>query len=304
MSLGDTIFAQATPIGRSGVAVIRLSGSAAKQALAHFNFHQSPQARYAHYHSFRVGDDLIDQGLILFFPHPHSFTGEDVIEFQLHGGVAILRRMLAELATLPGFRLAEPGEFAQRAFLHGKFDLTAAEGLADLIDAETELQRQQATHHLQGKAATFYDELREKILTPLAYLEAYIDFPEEEIPEQAMQQLHQQIGALQASILDQLDDEKSGERIREGFTIILLGEPNAGKSTLLNAIAKRDIAIVSDIAGTTRDTIEAHIELAGVPVTLIDTAGLREVADRIESEGIKRALKKSHRRQKILVISS
>jgi tRNA modification GTPase len=289
----DTVFAQATPPGKSGVAVIRLSGPAVKAALKAVGFVGEPQARYAHYHAFRHGEELIDQGLILYFPTPHSFTGEDVAEFQLHGGVAILRRMLSLLSTLPGLRLAEPGEFARRAFLNGKMDLTAAEGLVDLIDAETEAQRHQAMQLVRGESAQFYQRLREQIIRPLAFLEAYIDFPDEEIPPSAQSEIDATVDALRTEMDALLAESRFAERLREGFTVVLLGAPNAGKSSLLNALARRDVAIVSDMAGTTRDSLEVHLDIDGLPVVMIDTAGLREATDAIESEGIRRSLERA-----------
>lgn len=293
MFASDTIFAQATPPGRSGVAVIRISGAEARKALSHFSIEKHPTPRQALFRSFRLGNDVIDRGLVLFFPGPNSFTGEDVIEFQLHGGVAILRRILSELGTLSGFRLAEPGEFARRAFLNEKLDLTAAEGLADLIDAETEMQRQQAMKMMEGRAAHFVEELRENIIRCQALLEAYIDFPDEDIPESTQRELDETVQLMVDRISRQLDDNHYGERLRDGFTVILVGPPNAGKSSLLNALAKRDVAIVSEVAGTTRDMLEVHLDIRGYPVTLIDTAGLRESSDKIESEGVRRALERA-----------
>lgn len=287
----DTIYARATAPGRSGVAVIRISGPQACHALEHFGFKKSLKPRYAHLHRFTCNGEMIDEGLILYFPAPHSFTGEDVLEFQHHGGSAIIKRMLEELSSLPDFRHAEAGEFAQRAFLNGKMDLTAAEGLADLIDAETELQRRQAAILMQGHAADFYHDLRDRMLEPLALLEAYIDFPEEDIPESVQKEVNDKIIALQKDIETQLNRAFVGEKIREGFTVVLLGAPNAGKSSLMNALAKRDIAIVSHQPGTTRDALEVSLDLNGLPVTLVDTAGLREQAGDIEQEGIKRARK-------------
>lgn len=285
----DTIFATATAPGRSGVAVIRISGPAALAAPPHFGFSAAPAPRHAHFHRFACGGEPIDHGLILYFPAPHSFSGEDIVEFHLHGGMAILRRVLEDLAALPAFRLAEPGEFARRAFLNGKMDLTAAEGLADLIDAETEAQRRQAVRLMSGQAAQFYEGLRQRILEPLALLEAYIDFPEEDIPESVRREVNGRIGNLCRDIGRHLQQDRGGEKIRTGFSVVLLGAPNAGKSTLLNTLAQRDIAIVSHQAGTTRDLIEVHLDLHGLPVILVDTAGLRQSDEPVEMEGIRRA---------------
>lgn len=291
----ETIFALATAFGRSGVAVIRISGMAATDSLSHFGRSSPPEPRRAIYHSFTLPntDEILDRGLLLFFPAPHSFTGEDCLEFQIHGSIAVIKKMVAELSTLPGFRLAEPGEFARRAFLNGKLDLTGAEGLVDLIDAETEMQRRQASTSALGHAAKFYDQLRFEIVHSLALLEASIDFSEEDIPDSLFAQVAQEVTALQKTIEDILAASAGAEKIREGLTVIILGAPNAGKSTLLNALARRDVAIVSDSAGTTRDMIEVHLDLHGLPVTFIDTAGLRETNDAVESEGIRRALAKA-----------
>jgi tRNA modification GTPase len=300
----DTIFALATPFGRSGVAVIRISGSAANDSLSHFGITPLPAPRKAHYCSFILpaSDEVLDRGLVLSFPAPHSFTGEDCIEFQIHGSIAVIKKVLAELSGLPHFRMAEPGEFARRAFLNNKFDLTAAEGLVDLIEAETEMQRQQASHSALGHAAKFYNQLRSEIIHSLAFLEAYIDFPDEDIPPSVYAQVEDEVAKVTLTIQTILANSENAEKIREGFTVVILGAPNAGKSTLLNALAKRDAAIVSDRAGTTRDLIEVHLDLHGLPVTLIDTAGIRETSDDIESEGIKRALAKAEHADVKLVL--
>jgi tRNA modification GTPase len=298
----DTIFALATPPGRSGVAVIRISGSNATDSLSHFGCMTLPEPRKAMYHRFRCGADIIDRGLLLYFPAPKSFTGEDCIEFQLHGSVAVIRKVLAELGTLPSFRLAQPGEFARRAFDNNKLDLTAAEGLADLIDAETELQRRQANRFIEGAAARFYDQLRAAILEPLALLEATIDFAEEDIPPSLPLEVAALVSGVESQIHHQLDAARHTEKLREGYNVVLLGAPNAGKSTLINALSRRDVAIVSDIAGTTRDTIEAHLDLSGLPVILIDTAGIRETNDGIESQGIARALARAENADLKLVL--
>jgi tRNA modification GTPase len=305
----ETIFALATPQGRSGVAVIRISGKHAAQAVAHFGYRGNPEPRRAIYHSFTLPSSensheriTLDHGLLIYFPAPHSFTGEDCVEFQLHGSLAVIRKTLAELATLPSFRMAEAGEFARRAFINGKLDLTAAEGLVDLIEAETEWQRVQASRLAQGEAAIFYNRLRNDMMQGLALLEACIDFPDEEIPESLRQEVSEQIRILQTTITQQLAMARGAERIRDGFTVVILGAPNAGKSTLLNALAQREVAIVSERAGTTRDILEVHLDLRGMPVVLLDTAGLRETSDSIEAEGIARALRRAENASLKLVL--
>jgi tRNA modification GTPase len=288
-SLQDTIVALATAPGKAGVAVLRLSGPQAKAALTSVSGLQEPTPRTAHYLPFRGADGIIDRGLALYFPAPHSFTGEEVVELHLHGSRAVVQEMLAILTALPEVRLAEPGEFSRRAFLHGKMDLTEAEGLADLIDAETRTQRQLALRQMSGELRLLYDGWRAQLLQAMALLEAYLDFPDEDIPPQVVVEMEQSVRALQASITAHLADNRRGERIRDGVHVAIIGPPNAGKSTLLNFLAQRDVAIVSETAGTTRDIVEVHLELAGLPVTFADTAGIRQSTDAIEQEGVRRA---------------
>jgi tRNA modification GTPase len=290
-----TILALASAPVKSGVAVIRISGPQAFAALPALGIPAlAPRmARLATLTHPATGI-AIDSALALAFPGPASFTGEDVLELHCHGSRAVTRALIEALCGLPGFRLAEPGEFSRRAFENGKMDLTQAEGLADLIHAETEAQRAQALRWLQGDAGRIYDQLRDRVIHSLALLEAYIDFPDEEIPESVWAQTCDEVAALQAQLASMLADHHRGERVREGIDIVILGPPNAGKSTLLNAIARREVAIVSDEAGTTRDMLEVHLDLGGYPVTLIDTAGIREAQGekigRVEEEGIRRAL--------------
>jgi len=254
-----------------------------------FGMAETPTARLATLSTLRHDNRVLDEALVLSFTAPHSFTGEDVVELHLHGGKAVVRSVLDALATMNGLRLAEPGEFTRRAFLNNKIDLAQAEGLADLIDAETTAQHAQALRQLGGATSQRVQDLRERILAPLALLEAYIDFPDEEIPESVLEETNQRVAELSAELADLLDDGGIGQKIRDGMEIVILGPPNAGKSSLLNALAKRDAAIVSDMAGTTRDMVEVHLELGGYEVTLVDTAGLREAENSIEAEGIKRA---------------
>ncbi len=292
-----TIFAPATATGRGGIAVFRVSGSSARQALIHLcppNAQFQPrQAVLTTIHHPESGL-LIDQAVVLFFPGPHSFTGEDVVEFHTHGGRAVAAAMSSALSSLDGFRLAEAGEFTRRAFQNGKLDLTEAEAIADLVNAETEAQRKQALRQLQGELGDFYRGLAERLTKYLAYLEATIDFSEEDLPEALIGQSRSAVHGLLKDIDRHLADGHRGERLREGFQIAILGAPNAGKSSLLNALARRDVAIVSAEAGTTRDVIEVHLDLGGYPVTLADTAGLRETDNIIEREGIRRAKNQAH----------
>ncbi len=292
MSFSDTIFALASGHGKAGVAVIRLSGPAARQTLCNLTGIQDPVARQALYGSIvdPKTQESIDQGLFLFFKSPASFTGEDVVEFQIHGGPSVISKLLSCLGHQEGLRFAEPGEFTRRGFENGKMDLTEAEGLADLINAETEAQRKQAQRQMSGELGEIYNSWREKLLRILAHKEADIDFPEEELPEEIEAELYQKVAGLCAEIEHHLSDNRKGERLRDGIRLAILGAPNVGKSSLLNKLAQREAAIVSDIAGTTRDVIEVHLDLAGYPIIISDTAGLREGAGVIEQEGIKRAV--------------
>ncbi|WP_421784529.1 tRNA uridine-5-carboxymethylaminomethyl(34) synthesis GTPase MnmE [Hyphobacterium sp.] len=287
----DTIFALATPPGRSGVAVMRLSGTQAGAIVDATITGRRPPPRYAALRQIQNGDGtLIDEGLVLWFAGPHSFTGEDSAEFQIHGGPAVIEALAARLSEL-GARLAEPGEFTRRAFEHGKLDLTEAEGLADLIDAETSAQREQALAQMSGSLRALYEDWRQRLIDVLAAIEGEIDFPDEEgVPEQLARTAGPILAALADDLAGHLDDDRRGERIRDGFSIAIIGPPNAGKSSLLNALARRDAAIVTEIPGTTRDIVEVRMDLGGFAVTLADTAGLRETEDVVEREGVKRAL--------------
>ncbi len=286
----DTIFALATPAGRSGVAVVRVSGPRAGAALEALTQRELPRPRLASLRRLRNPKGIsIDDALVLWFPAPHSFTGEDVAELHLHGGPAVIAATLAALSAQQGLRLAEPGEFTRRAFDNDKLDLAQVEGIADLIAAETEMQRRQALRQSAGHLRGWLDEERTDLVRVLARLEAFIDFPDEELPEQLYSLINAEIRDLANALGETLQD-RSGEILREGLEIAILGAPNVGKSSIINMLAKREAAIVSSIAGTTRDVIEVRMDIGGFPVTLADTAGLRETADEIEVEGVRRAL--------------
>lgn len=288
----ETIVALASGAGRAGVAVLRLSGPHAQSALAALTDRPLPKPRYATRRSFRDPRDgtPIDDGLALVFPAPNSFTGEDVVELHLHGGQAVVAAALDALIAQDGVRLAEPGEFTRRAFENGKLDLAEAEGLADLVDAETEGQRRQALRQMRGDLSARVEHWRAQMIEAMALLEAAIDFPDEELPADLAERVKPKLAILRGELTEALEDAARGERVREGYRIAILGAPNAGKSSLLNTLARREAAIVSDIPGTTRDVIEVRLVLAGFPVWIADTAGLRDAADRIEAEGVRRAL--------------
>lgn len=287
----DTIFALSTLEGKSGIAVIRISGQASVNAFKLFGIKNKPEPRLATLVKLTRRDtgECLDNALCLWFPSPASFTGEDVVELHLHGSRAVIRETLNLLGNLEGFRMAAPGEFSLRAFENGKMDLTALEGLADLIDAETVLQQRQAMRQMSGELSNLYEDWRRQILSILAKTEAYIDFPDEDLPMELVEEFSRQIDKLYGSITMHLSDRR-GQIIREGFHAVILGAPNVGKSSLLNYLAKRDVAIVSEIAGTTRDIIEVHMDLDGYPLTVSDTAGIRKSEEAIEKEGISRAL--------------
>ena len=289
---GDTIFALSSGGGRAAIAVVRVSGPGAGEALERIGGAPLPSPRQAALRRFRQLEtgEPIDQGLALWFPGPGSATGEDVAEFHVHGGPAVLDALLDALAALPGLRPAESGEFTRRAFEAGRLDLTQAEGIADLVAAETEAQRRQALTQMEGGLQRLYDGWRARLMALRAQVEAAIDFSDQELGEDPMEAAAPGLAALEAEIAAHLDDARRGERLREGFTIAIVGAPNAGKSSLLNRLGGQDAAIVSTRAGTTRDVVEVRLDLAGWPVTLADTAGLRESGDEIESEGVRRAL--------------
>ena len=294
----ETIFAPATVTGRAALAIVRISGPAAGDVCRGLTGRPPPAPRRATRARLRhpVTAELLDEGLVLWFPAPRSFTGEDVLELHLHGGRAVISGIMAALSDLPGLRPAEPGEFTRRAFLNGRLDLTAVEGLADLIDAETRAQARQALRQLDGALGRLYQSWRQILLRALARLEAEIDFaPEEEVPDDLLESVRPEVERLSAEIAAHLADGHRGERLRAGLTVAVVGPPNAGKSSLVNRLARRDVAIVTPLPGTTRDVLEVPLDLAGYPVTLLDTAGLREVADVIEAEGVRRARDRAER---------
>lgn len=297
----ETIAAQATAPGRGGVGIIRVSGSAAG-TIAEALLGRRPRPRYAEYQAFVDADGSpIDDGIALFFPGPNSFTGEDVLELQGHGGPMVMDLLLARVLSL-GARLARPGEFTQRAFLNDKMDLAQAEAVADLIDASTEAAARSALRSLRGAFSQRIERLLEELVSLRVFVESAIDFPDEEIDFLADRQVDDRLGVLLASIDEVLATARQGCLLNEGVNLVILGRPNAGKSSLLNAFAGRDTAIVTDIPGTTRDVLRERIELDGMPLHIVDTAGLRESGDAVEQEGIRRAWREVERADHVLLL--
>lgn len=287
-----TIFALSTPPGRAGVAVVRVSGPKAGIVLKVMAAPR-PKPRQAAGRRLRhpTTGEILDRGIALWFPAPKSFTGEDVAELQLHGSRAVVTAVLAALAEIPGCRPAEPGEFARRAFEAGKIDLAEAEGLADLLEAETEAQRKQALLQASGAASAIYEGWRRSLIDALALIEAAIDFSDEaDVGTSSFEEARGRVETLATAVRHHLDDGHRGEIVREGFHVVLAGPPNVGKSSLLNALARREAAIVSEEAGTTRDVIEVRLDLNGLPIVVSDTAGIREAEGKVEAEGIRRTL--------------
>jgi tRNA modification GTPase len=287
----STIYAPATAPGRSGLAVIRLSGPGAAESLRRLTGRALPEPRRIVRRSISnpVSGEILDEGMVAWFPAPASFTGEAVAELYLHGGRAVLAAVLGALSKLPNLKLAEPGEFARRAFLNGRLDLTEVEGLADLVAAETEAQRRQAVRQLEGALGQLYEGWSESLTSALARLEAAIDFPDEDLPANLIVSVAKQAQPVADAMAEHLADHHRGERLREGFSVAIMGPPNAGKSSLFNALARREAAIVSPHEGTTRDILEVALDLGGYPVLLADTAGLRRTRNEIEAEGVRRA---------------
>ena len=290
-----TIYALSTGPGVSGIAVIRISGPETAKVIKLLTEKDLPNPRVATLRNINKinTSELIDEGLILWFPGPGSYTGEDMAEIQVHGSKAVIEALHASISKVENCRLAEPGEFTKLAFQNGKINLLKAESIADLISAETEIQRRQAIKIMNGKSADQFNDLREKLLKILSHIEAKIDFPDEDLPANILNNIKKTSAEVYKKIKKILNDQKVGERIREGFKIAILGPTNAGKSSLLNHLSNRDVAIVSEIAGTTRDVIETHLNIDGFPVVLSDTAGIRDSKNEIEKKGIKLALNRA-----------
>jgi len=299
-----TIFALSTGPGISGVAIIRLSGKDSTNVIKELTHKDLPKPRYAALRKIYKpnSNDLIDEGIIMWFSGPESYTGEDMAEIHVHGSKAVIDALHTSISKIDNCRLAEPGEFTKLAFQNGKIDLLKAESIADLISSETEIQRKQAIKIMDGKSANQFNFLREKLLKILAHVEAKIDFPDEDLPNNILDEIKNSSIEIIKQIEKILNDQKIGERIREGFKIAILGPTNAGKSSLLNHLSNRDVAIVSEIAGTTRDVIETHLNIDGYPVIVSDTAGIRESKNEIEKKGISLSLNRAEEADLKLVV--
>ncbi|WP_435166180.1 tRNA uridine-5-carboxymethylaminomethyl(34) synthesis GTPase MnmE [Candidatus Pelagibacter bacterium nBUS_28] len=299
-----TIYALSSGPGVSGIAVIRISGQETSKAIKLLTGKSVPKPRVATLRKINKinNSELIDEGIILWFPGPESYTGEDMAEIQVHGSKAVIDALHTSISNIENCRLAEPGEFTKLAFQNGKINLLKAESIADLISSETEIQRQQAIKIMNGKSADQFNFLREKLLKILSNVEAKIDFPDEDLPNNILKEIKKNSEEVLINIQKILNDQKVGERIREGFKIAILGPTNAGKSSLLNYLSNRDVAIVSEIAGTTRDVIETHLNIDGYPVIVSDTAGIRESKNEIEKKGIKLSLNRAEEADLKLVV--
>ena len=298
------IYALSSGRGPSGIAIIRISGKDTLSIAEIFSKRKGLNVKTFNFCKFYNprDDSLIDEGLLLLFPAPNSYTGDDLAEFHIHGSNAVITCFLKALSEQPNCRLAEPGEFTKIAFQNNKIDLLEAESIGDLIHSETELQRQQAVKLVQGSASNYYNNLREKLVKSLAYIEAQIDFAEDDLPDSVLKEVQKTIKEVHSDIQKILNDNKVGAKIREGFKVAIIGEVNAGTSSLLNLLSKREVAIVSEEEGTTRDIIEVYLNIDGYPVILADTAGIREAKNEVEKKGISLALNKSHEADLNLIV--
>ena len=299
-----TIYALSSGPGISGIAVIRVSGQDTSKVIELMTGKHVPKPRVATLRKINKinTSELIDEGIILWFPGPESYTGEDMAEIQVHGSKAVIDALHSNISKIENCRLAEPGEFTKLAFQNGKINLLKAESVADLISSETEIQRQQAIKIMNGRSSDQFNFLREKLLKILSHIEAKIDFPDEDLPKDILKEIKNNSNEVLKNIEQILNDQKVGERIREGFKIAILGPTNAGKSSLLNHLSNRDVAIISEIAGTTRDVIETHLNIDGYPVIVSDTAGIRESKNEIEKKGIKLSLSRAEEADLKLVV--
>ena len=299
-----TIFALSSGPGISGVAIIRISGSKSSDVIKSLTGKEIPEPRVATLRKINNinTSELIDEGIIIWFPGPESYTGEDMAEIHIHGSKAVVLALQKEISKIENCRLADPGEFTKLAFQNGKINLLKAESIADLISAETEIQRLQAVKIMKGKSSEKFNQLREKLLKILSFIEAKIDFPDEDLPEENIKKIKQVSLDVLQEINKILNDQKVGEIIREGFKIAIIGPTNAGKSSLLNNLSNREVAIVSEIAGTTRDVVETHLNIDGYPVIISDTAGIRDSKDEIEKKGIKLSLNKAENADLKLIV--
>tara|TARA_Y100000590_G_scaffold175968_1_gene201105 strand:- start:450 stop:1781 length:1332 start_codon:yes stop_codon:yes gene_type:complete len=290
-----TIYALSSGPGISGIAVIRVSGPDTKEVIKKLTNSDLPKPRLASFKKFNKinTNELIDEGILLWFPGPESYTGDDMAEFHVHGSRAVIEAFHNSISKIKNCRLAEPGEFTKIAFQNGKINLLKAESISDLISSETEIQRQQAIKIMSGKSSKIFNQWREELIKILSKIEAKIDFPDEDLPDDILNNIKTNSEKIKLEIKKILNDQKVGERIREGFKIAIVGPTNVGKSSLLNYLSRREVAIVSEIAGTTRDVVETHLSIDGMPVIVSDTAGVRESKDEIEKKGIKLALKRA-----------
>ncbi|NBX53212.1 MAG: tRNA uridine-5-carboxymethylaminomethyl(34) synthesis GTPase MnmE [Proteobacteria bacterium] len=299
-----TIFASITSPIRSSITIIRISGSQTIECIKQLGVKKEPISHQSFFHKivFENQEHIIDESIITYFKAPKSFTGEDVVEISIHSSPFIIKSIFAKLLSINNVDLAQAGEFSRRAFLNGKIDLVQAEAIPDLIASETEAQHRQSIQQLQGHLGKIYHEWTKKIIEISAFVEALIDFPDEDLPPEINANIQSTVNDLQNQISNHLNDNKIGQKIKDGLRVAIIGAPNVGKSSLINLLAKNEIAIVSEIAGTTRDTIEAHLEINGMSVIISDTAGIRSSNDLIEQEGIKRAIKKAQNSDLILYI--